>query len=119
MSTSRLRVGPAARALTGVPSDAFGSATRTQTPPTGQFASTVQVVVGELLQILLGVGYGRKSGGAVGIGLVLYLFVLEVKPLKPVSSPVIVPLRTIDRSGSTSGPKVRCLVSLYPLGSIP
>ena len=64
-------------------------------------------------------GYGRKSGGATGIGLVLFRLVLEVKPEKPVSSPVTVWLPVTEPSFSANGPKVRCLTTSAPTGSMP
>src|SRR5512135_1412872 len=65
-----------------------------------------------------GDGNGRKSGGAVGIGLVLFGLVLAVKPVNPLSSPVTCGLPgASELSGSTSGPKVRCGVVL--VGSMP
>ncbi len=81
---SKFRVGPAARRSTGCPS--FGDRGR------GSIAR----------------GYGMKSGGAAGIGVVLFGLVFCVNPEKPVSSPVIVPLPASDPLGSTSAPKVRC-----------
>src|SRR3989338_10466894 len=64
-----------------------------------------------------GTGYGRKSGSAVGIGLVLLGFTLTVKPVNPVSSPLITRFWANDPSGSVSGPKVLCGTGLS--GSIP
>src|SRR6476661_6878567 len=61
-----------------------------------------------------GIGYARKSGMAVGIGLLLFRLVLLVNPLKPVSSPLRVP----ERSGLVNGPKVRCLTAVL-CGLIP
>src|SRR5437899_10307615 len=80
---SKFLVGPATLFVQGVPSD----------------ARTVGAV---------GTGYGMRSGGAVGIGDVLWLLLFCVKPVKPVSSPVtVLPPLVIEPSGSTSGPKVR------------
>src|SRR5882672_666854 len=90
---SKLRTGPATLLVHGVPS------------------------TGELTTGAVGSGYGRKSGGAVGIGEALLRLVLGgVVPLNPVSSPLN---GEPVASGFTNGPKVRCEMTPRPAGSVP
>src|SRR5262245_4207969 len=92
---SKLRTGPTTLLVHGVPSPACTSGAP-------------------------GIGYGRKSGSAVGIGEELFGLADVVNPEKPVSSPLTCGLPpVVEPSGSTFGPKVRCRMSPEFVGSTP
>src|SRR5262245_23385443 len=92
---SKLRTGPATLFVHGVPSEAC----TTGAP---------------------GIGYGRKSGRAVGMGVALFGLAEVVNPEKPTSSPLTWGLPpVVELSGSTLGPKVRWRMSPELVGSTP
>ncbi len=63
-----------------------------------------------------GLGNGRKSGGATGIGFDEAGLVFTLTPVKPVSSPSILLPVAKELFGSVSGPKVLWLT--LPCGTI-